>query len=209
MASSREHGVVIGIVSNRKDDEGLGRVKVKIPVYGNTETDWARVAVPFAGAAGEGHGFYWVPEQGDEVLVAFLHGDPKAPIIIGSLYSKKQKPPSAQPDERVLKTRNGHTILISDEAGKQRIEIRTKGGQEVTLDENAGAVRIKANQKVVLEAPKVDLGGEGGSQALVLGGKFMELFNKHTHTVGSPLTGPVTPPIPPPLVLSNVATLKG
>jgi uncharacterized protein involved in type VI secretion and phage assembly len=47
---SRVHGVVIGVVTNNKDDQGLGRVKVRFPwLSGAVESHWARVATPMAG----------------------------------------------------------------------------------------------------------------------------------------------------------------
>jgi uncharacterized protein involved in type VI secretion and phage assembly len=209
MNPGKEHGVVVGIVSKRKDDDGLARVKVKIPVYGNTETDWARVAVPFGGAAGGGHGFQWIPEEGDEVLVAFAHDDPKAPIVVGSLYSQKQKPPSRQVDERVFRSRSGHTILISDESGKERIEIVTKSGQKVAIDERSGAITVKAKQKVVVDAPEIDLGGDAGAEPAVLGKSFLQAFLTHTHTVPGVGATLVPNPTTPPNFLSTITKLTG
>jgi uncharacterized protein involved in type VI secretion and phage assembly len=132
------------------------------------------------------------------VLVAFVQDDPKVPVVIGCLYSQKQKPPSKKADERIFKSRKGHTITISDEGGNERIEIKTKSGQKVTIDETSGTVTMKGTQKVVIDAPAVELGGDLGSQQAVLGGLFMAAFNLHTHTLLIPtgMTGTVTPPIP-------------
>lgn len=210
MRIGRELGLVIGIVSNRNDDEGLGRVKLKLPVYDDIETDWARVAVPYGGAAGEGHGFHWVPEKGDEVLVAFLHGDPKLPVVVGTVYSKKQKPPSKKVDERVIRSRKGHTITVSDEDGSERIEIKTKSGQAVTIDETSMTVTVKATAKVVVDAAQIELGGSGASHPFVLG----DIFMSHTHAGGTIMTpaGPATGPVNPPhnvLALSTIVKAKG
>jgi uncharacterized protein involved in type VI secretion and phage assembly len=209
--TGKADGVVIGVVSDRDDKEGLGRVKLTLPAFGNRETDWARVAVPYGGAAGKGHGVFWIPEKGDEVLVAFVQGDGKVPIVIGSLHSTRQKPPTQTPDERVFKSRNGHTIIISDESGRERIEIRTSSGQKVTLDENSGAVTVKATSKVVVDAPAVSLGGDPAVHPAILGDLFMTAFAAHTHPLLPPtgMTGPVTPPIPPNTVLSTMIKLKG
>ena len=72
-ASSRVSGVVVGVVTNNQDPEGMGRVKVKFPwLSDEDESNWARVAAPMAGKE---RGFYFLPEVEDEVLVAFEHGD--------------------------------------------------------------------------------------------------------------------------------------
>jgi len=43
----RVTGVVIGIVTNNKDPEGMGRLKVRFPWLSDSdESAWARVAVP-------------------------------------------------------------------------------------------------------------------------------------------------------------------
>ena len=202
-----EHGVTIGIVSARKDEDGLARVKLKLRLYGDTETDWVRIAVPFGGSANGAHGFMWIPEEGDEVLVAFVNGDPKAPVVIGSLYSAQRKPPSAEPDERVLKTRKGHCILISDKDGEERIEITTGGGLKLALDDKSGTITVKAKQKVVVDAPAIDLGGSGGQKA-ILGEAFLQVFNTHTHPVSLGVAGPTLPGALP-VVLSNVTKLGG
>ena len=63
-ADSKMFGVEVGIVTNVKDDQKLGRVKVCFPrLPGKPESDWVRVVQP---AAGAGRGFYWLPEVNDE-----------------------------------------------------------------------------------------------------------------------------------------------
>ena len=72
-----------------------GRVKVQFHWDRQGKSDenssaWLRVA---ALHAGQEFGFVMVPEVGDEVLVAFLEGDPDQPIIVGSLYNPERLPP--------------------------------------------------------------------------------------------------------------------
>jgi uncharacterized protein involved in type VI secretion and phage assembly len=147
----KQLGLMIGIVSNRRDPDGLGRVKVRYPTLKDSErpaqegieSDWARVLAPYGG---KDHGLQAVPEVGDEVVVGFMEGDPKVPLIIGSVYSRKNMPPSREVDERIFKSRNGHTIVVSDHAGKERIELQTKSGQRITIDEVAKTITVEARQ---------------------------------------------------------------
>src|SRR5205085_2988322 len=125
-------GVVVGVVTNNQDDpDGLGRVKVKFPWLSNDEESfWARVAVPMAGKE---RGFYFLPEVEDEVLVAFEHGDPRFPYVLGSLWNGQDKPPEKNDGKnnvRVIKSRSGHVIRLNDEDGKEKIESIDKSGKK-------------------------------------------------------------------------------
>lgn len=89
--ASKIYGVVIGIVVNNQDPEKLGRVKVKFPwLADDVESFWARPAYPMNGKE---RGFWWIPEIDDEVLIAFEHGDPNRPYLLGGLYNGVDKPP--------------------------------------------------------------------------------------------------------------------
>ena len=46
------------------------------------------------GVSGGARGAYFVPEVGDEVLVAFASGTPRQPYVVGGLWSGKDKPPT-------------------------------------------------------------------------------------------------------------------
>src|SRR5262249_43235482 len=68
----RLKGVMVGVITNNQDPDGMGRVKVKFPCLSDDEeSHWARIAAPMAGKE---RGIYFLPEVDDEVLVAFEHG---------------------------------------------------------------------------------------------------------------------------------------
>jgi hypothetical protein len=78
-------GVVCGVVSNCADPIGKGRVKVTLPwLAPDFETDWAP-NVQFC--SGQRSGAMFMPEIGDEVLVAFEFGDPRRPYVIGAMMN--------------------------------------------------------------------------------------------------------------------------
>src|SRR5690606_22829651 len=125
----RFNGVVIGVVTNNNDLEGLGRVKVRYPSLGMlppVESDWCRIAAPMAGPMA---GWYAIPEINDEVLVAFEHGDPAYPYVIGGLWNTMDRPPKpsqavvigGKVTKRILRSRSGHEITLDDTIGKESI----------------------------------------------------------------------------------------
>lgn len=130
-------GVVIGVVDDLDDPEGLARVKVTFPHLADEPSNWARLALPMAGT---GRGTFFRPEKGDEVLVACEHGDIRQPYVLGTLWSKTDQPPGqtgAATDNniRVIVSRNGHRITLDDTPGSERIQITDHAGkQAVVLD---------------------------------------------------------------------------
>ena len=157
-------GVVVGLVTNLKDPDELGRVKVKYPWLGdNIESDWVRIATPMAGS---GRGFMYLPEVNDEVLIAFEHGDVHRPHIVGALWNGTDKPPKKNSEavgsdgkvnQRIIKTRAGHIVLLDDTDGKELVSITTKAGHTVVLDDGNKNITIKdstGNNKMVIDSNK-------------------------------------------------------
>ena len=108
------YGVVTGRVINVTDPMSLGRVQVQLPFIDALDlSPWARVAVPDAGFS---HGFYFIPNIGDEVLVAFEQGDVNVPYVIGSLWTAMSRPPLASPlpQIRAQRTLVGNQIVFTE-----------------------------------------------------------------------------------------------
>ena len=125
------YGVVVGTVINPLDPMMLGRVQVRLPFIDSADlSPWARVATFMAGP---GHGSYFIPNIGDEVLVAFEHGDVNVPYVIGSLWNATSPPPlpSPLPQIRMLRTLAGNEIMLTEIP--PTITISTPSGQMVVL----------------------------------------------------------------------------
>ncbi|WP_406335890.1 phage baseplate assembly protein V [Streptomyces sp. NBC_00203] len=144
------YGVKVGVVDSNNELAGaavpLGRVKVKFPdLSDSVESTWAPCAQP---AAGDGSGFYWLPEEGDQVLVAFRDGDFSQPYVIGSLWNVQKKPPAANLDgrntKRVIKTPAGHAITFDDSPESRSVTIEDTRGGSVVLDSLTGKVTVHA-----------------------------------------------------------------
>ncbi|HEY9694195.1 MAG TPA: phage baseplate assembly protein V [Oculatellaceae cyanobacterium] len=149
------YGVTVGLVTNNKDPEGLGRVKVKFPWLSQAEeSDWARVLTLMAG---NDQGIYFLPEVDDEVLVAFEQGDMAFPYILGSLWNGKDKPPVKNDDgknnQRVIKSRSGHLIVLDDTEGKENIIIQDKTGKnKIVIDSKNNTMNIQVEKDLIIES---------------------------------------------------------
>jgi uncharacterized protein involved in type VI secretion and phage assembly len=168
-ADAKQFGVEIGIVTNVKDPDKFGRVKVCFPrLPGKPESDWCRVAQP---AAGAGRGFYWLPHVSDEVLVAFERGEAHRPYVIGSLWNGKDKPmQAAYADENttvMIQTKSGHQITLDDKSGSEKIVIADKSGKRTLtfdvknkkflVEAKEGDVEIHAEKKIVLSCEDLEI----------------------------------------------------
>lgn len=167
------HGVAVAQVVDNIDSLRLGRVQLSLPWLPDFEP-WARVAVL---SAGSGRGTFFIPQVGDEVLVAFEHGDVRVPYVIGSLWNASDMPPADSPTDpvgrRIVKTPAGHVIELDDV--KQSITITSSTDQKVSITpekivlsagsantvtlETAGTITIKAAVKIDLQAPDIELSG--------------------------------------------------
>ncbi|MET7892609.1 phage baseplate assembly protein V [Streptomyces mirabilis] len=152
----RYFGVATGIVERVEGDpEQECRVRLTLPWYdGATISEWCRVAQPYAG---NGYGASFVPEKGDEVLVAFDQGDMRYPVVIGCLYNGVDKPPTHRTggrDEKLLRTKHGHELALDDSAGRQAVRLTSSAGHRVELCDagNSVVVRTASGGKVTVTA---------------------------------------------------------
>lgn len=188
---TKMHGVYSAIVTDNKDPKAFGRVKVKIPIIDNQqEFEWMRVATL---VAGNSKGTMFIPEIGDEVLVAFMMGDIKSPIVIGSLWTEKQLPDGFNDtnDIKKIKTKLGHEIIFNDNSKEAAVTVKTKKGHKlemsektnevilstsdsnhkVTLNEKSGSVEIKSGNTVISLNQKGEVKIEGSNSISVQGGQ--------------------------------------
>ncbi len=179
-------GLYPAIVTNIGDPDEMGRVKLRLPwLAADFETDWCRVMQI---GAGPDRGLLVFPEVEDEVLVAFLGADSSHPVVLGGLYNGVDKPPSdgysdagdGTIDVRGLRSRIGHSLVLSDKSGEESIVIETadqsvmltfdqSGGGMVSLEAN-GDVSVKASGSIIADAGANITGKAGGNISLEASG---------------------------------------
>ena len=126
-AGGWRHRLVVGIVTNNDDPDGLGRIRVKYPALDETtEGWWARLVVP---GAGQGRGIVAVPLVGDEVLVAFEHGSDQHPYVLGSVYNGTAKPATLATADGTFAAHSDKNVTV-DAAGM--LKLSSGGNAELT-----------------------------------------------------------------------------
>jgi len=145
---NRWYGIYPALVSDIKDPDGTGRVKVTLPWSPDTASDkyeaWARMATMMGG---NNRGSWFIPDVNDEVLVAFEAGDPRRPYVLGGLWNGNDSPPESmdgggQNNKKVLRSRDGVKMTMDDTQGKESFILETPGGQRITLQDGPGSVEI-------------------------------------------------------------------
>jgi len=174
---------VVGPEGEEIHTDEYGRVKVQFhwdregneggqaKLFGADSSGWIRVA---QGMAGGNYGMMFLPRVGQEVVVAFLEGDPDQPLIIGRVYNADHMPPYKLPDEKtksVIKTHSSkggggcNEIRFEDLKDKEQLFIQAQRQMDL---------RVKASHFHTV----------GGSYHLLVGGeKDGELFGEYRQKV--------------------------
>lgn len=144
------NGLQIGIVKKIDSDPNEEfRVQVTLPLIQSSDDGiWARLSTFYAS---NGFGAFFYPEVGDEVILGFLDDNPSAPIILGSMYSKKNVSPFT-PDEdnthKKILTKSELEIDFNEE--DKVITIQTPGKNIIVIsDEDKGVTITDQNENQI------------------------------------------------------------
>ena len=129
---SRHFGKYRGQVTDNKDPDQKGRLKVRVPSLLAPGIEvWAMPCVPYAG---DKVGFAVLPGSGAGVWVEFEGGDLSFPIWVGCFWANGEAPEGANPDIKQLKTEK--LVLRLDDA-EQQAKLAPDSGASVTLTTEA------------------------------------------------------------------------
>lgn len=204
------NGLVTGIVTDIVDQEGGEfRVRVRIPLIDKGDKGvWARIV---SADAGKDRGILIRPEKDDEVILGFVNDDPRDPVILGMLYSKKNKVPADLTPDKDNKikgwvTKSKIKFLIDDK--KKIVTVETPGKNKIVIDDDKKSITledqnknkivmddkgvlidtpkdfvVKAKGKITLDATKDITASSKSGKAVVKGTSSAELSASGTTTV--------------------------
>jgi phage protein D/phage baseplate assembly protein gpV len=179
------HGVAVAQVTDVRDPDELGRVKLKYPWMSDSYvSDWARVMQP---GAGPERGAVILPEVNDEVLVAFEHGDLRRPYVVGGLYNGVDKPKlgdklvdgaTGAVRRRGFVSKRGHLLVFFDDEADEGVALLTGDSKlRVALDRTKTVIHVASDGRVEIDATQ-DITIKAGKNLVLEAGATMELKAK-------------------------------
>jgi phage baseplate assembly protein gpV len=165
-------GVYYGVVTQNKDPEGQNRIKVRLPWLDKGDVDqthWAQLSTPMEGKK---FGFYTLPDIDDAVLVMFMGGDLRQPVLIGGVWSKTDAPPEVNEDGknnfRGYRSRAGARLIL-DDSKKPKIVLADSTAKNVVGIGNFLEDGVGPNKCAVF---KPGMSGDSGISISTMEGKF-------------------------------------
>jgi len=164
-----QSATVVGPAGQEIHTDEFGRVRLQFPWDRESKGDensscWVRVS---QGWAGTGFGFINLPRIGQEVLVAFLEGDPDQPIVVGRVFNTRNPVPYKLPDNKTRSTwksnssmgSNGsNEILFEDLAGKELVYVQAQKNLR-KLVKNDESITVGNDRQKLVKGNEVETTG--------------------------------------------------
>lgn len=149
------NGVVVGIVLDNVDPNGMHRVLVKYPVESGEElkSSWCRMMSPMSGKM---RGLVILPDVGTEVVLMFAYRS-MSPIIMGGVYNGKDDKPEpyhnddGNDDKRVFWSRNDHMVIFDDTSGAEKVEIGAQASTRLDVTSAPIYQQLLSAEKTIKE----------------------------------------------------------
>ena len=149
----KRFGKYRGIVTDNKDPQKRGRMKLHVPsVLADQDTDWALPCLPYGGF--DQQGMFMIPQVGAQVWVEFEEGDIHRPIWVGTFWQQESDTPEdaarEEPTTRLLQTKSGHILQFDDEEGEEQFRLFHPADAEMLIDKN-GTISLTDTSGAVLK----------------------------------------------------------
>lgn len=202
------HGVESAIIVGPKGEEihtdEFARVRVhfhwdRYVEFNDKSSCWVRVS---QGWAGSGFGMIAIPRVGQEVLVAFLGGNPDQPVVVGRLYNSTSPAPYKLPENKTVSGwksnstpgANGYNeFKFEDAKGREMVFIQAEKDLQklVKVDETerTGKTRtIEVGERLELTTGKASIVIDGENIVIDAQGDLVFKAGKRIVSHGGPLT---------------------
>ncbi len=152
---NRYFGKYRGTVTDNADPTSRGRIKVRVPaVLGELEV-WAMPCVPYAG---DGVGFYSLPNAGTGIWVEFEAGDASYPIWSGCFWADRQLPDESDANIKIWKT---DSVILRVDDGADELKAETSNGAKITITDEIKSEKGNASHTISSSSVVSDSGGSG------------------------------------------------
>ncbi|HVG34277.1 MAG TPA: phage baseplate assembly protein V [Pyrinomonadaceae bacterium] len=169
-ARKRLYGAYPATVTDIKDPDSQGRIKVKLPWMPDNDGSgyevWARLAVLMAG---NNRGTWFIPDVGDEVLVVFEGGEARRPYVVGALWNGSDTPPEQMDGagnnyKKSIVSRRDIRITLDDQEGQETLTLKTPqqsieikdGGRSIEIkDANGNSIKLESSGITITAAAQV------------------------------------------------------
>ena len=167
---------ILGVVTDNRDPEGLGRVRVSTDMsVPGSESPWLCVAGQWKK---KGSGWWVLPEIGTQALVVYTAKDRSRGYVLGYIYDRRHLPPERGGDSgtvvlegkkvrgEIREGKDGETIILESKDGELRIELDS--GKGISIRNGKGDIKIKCrsfsaeSEEVTIKAEGLKSGSESG-----------------------------------------------
>jgi type VI secretion system secreted protein VgrG len=178
VAPGLQSAVVVGPPGAEIHCDEFGRVRVQLFWDREGKNDdasscWMRVS---QGWAGTGYGFFVLPRVGQEVLVAYLDGDPDHPIVAGRAFNARELVPYKLPDNKTVSTWKSQSSPGG--GGFNEIKYEDKAGMELVY------VQAQRDRNELVKRDHVESTGRN-RLATVVGNEHLQVDGKRVAALGA------------------------
>jgi type VI secretion system secreted protein VgrG len=171
---SVQSAIVVGPGEQEIHTDEHGRVRVQFPWdreggFDEESSCWIRVSQGWGGAA---FGLSTLPRVGQEVLVAFLDGDPDQPVIVGRLFNALNPVPYDLPKDKTISAWKSDSspgsagyneILFEDRKGEELVRVQAEKSLRA-LVKNDETITIGHDREKRVGGSEVETAGEDRAQ---------------------------------------------
>jgi type VI secretion system secreted protein VgrG len=194
------HGIlcatVVGPASEEVHTDIFGRIKIQFPwdkanTFDDSSSCWVRVAQPWTGAQ---YGAQFIPRIGSEVIVSFVNGHPDFPLVTGTLYNGKNRPPFTLPEDKTesgfvtrsmtnASAEEGHRLSFNDKKGEEMLTVIAQRDLSVTVKNDVKNI-IAANRATEITRGNEQLHIKEGNRSVELSkGDDLLVLQKGNHDI--------------------------